>query len=44
VSSIHEVLKHALLEAGEEQLVSVASRGHGALLGASPKITPGIIP
>ncbi|NLM42018.1 MAG: ATP-dependent protease LonB [Firmicutes bacterium] len=44
VSSIQEVLKHALLKVGEEKRLPVASRSHSALLGASPKITPGIIP
>ena len=44
VRCIQEVLEHALLiEAGEPRM-TVASRAASTLLGASPKITPGIIP
>ena len=44
VGTIEEVLKHALLQVSEEVQFSTASHGHSTLLGASPKITPGIIP
>ncbi len=44
VSSIHEVLRHALLTLGDDKRLSASSRSPASLLGASPKITPGIIP
>ena len=44
VSTIQEVLEHALLEAADQLHLPAAPRTQGALLGASPKITPGIIP
>ncbi len=44
VSTIQEVLEHALLEAADQLHLPAAPRTQGALLGAFPKITPGIIP
>ena len=44
VSCIQEVLGHALLTEAGEPRMTVASRAASTLLGASPKITPGIIP
>ncbi|HHW71847.1 MAG TPA: ATP-dependent protease LonB [Firmicutes bacterium] len=44
VSCIQEVLEHALLTEAGEPRMTVASRAASTLLGASPKITPGIIP
>ncbi|WP_461372042.1 ATP-dependent protease LonB [Candidatus Darwinibacter acetoxidans] len=44
VSTIQEVLEHALLEAADQLHVPAAPRTQGALLGAFPKITPGVIP
>jgi len=44
VRCIQEVLEHALLTEAGEPRMTVASRAASTLLGASPKITPGIIP
>lgn len=44
VQNIQEVLDHALLKISDEVLVPITARHHSTLLGASPKISPGIIP
>jgi Lon-like ATP-dependent protease len=45
VKRISEVVEHVLLHSAEEQTATpMAPRTHSDLLGASPKISPGIIP
>lgn len=44
VKTINDVVENALLQAKEPQPTLVSSRNHSTLLGASPKISSGIIP
>ena len=44
VKKISEVLEHALLGAAEQGPTPITPRHHNGLLGAAPKISPGVIP